>query len=191
MTAQLKNQDPFEPVDNTQMVAQMAQFSSLAGISEMNTTLKAIADKLGGTTTADAMSLCRPHRADRRQRPPMAAHRRRHRRRDRARRRRRPTSTSRSRTPTARCCKHRRRSARRPRARSTSTGTARPTPARPPAPARSRSRVTAQNDGGRRRRHQPRLGARHRRSRCRADGSPVLTLPGLGQVPVTAVRKIG
>src|SRR3546814_11564785 len=34
MTAQLKNQDPFSPVDNTQMVAQMAQFSSVAGIAE-------------------------------------------------------------------------------------------------------------------------------------------------------------
>ena len=54
MTAQLNNQDPFAPVDNTQMVAQMAQFSSLAGISEMSTTLKAISDKLGATTTADA-----------------------------------------------------------------------------------------------------------------------------------------
>jgi flagellar basal-body rod modification protein FlgD len=56
MTAQLKNQDPFEPVDNTQMVAQMAQFSSLAGITEMSTTLKAIADKLGGASTSDAVS---------------------------------------------------------------------------------------------------------------------------------------
>ncbi|WP_316714810.1 flagellar hook assembly protein FlgD [Sphingosinithalassobacter sp. CS137] len=56
MTAQLKNQDPFEPVDNSQMVAQMAQFSSLAGISEMNSTLKAISERLGGTTTADALS---------------------------------------------------------------------------------------------------------------------------------------
>lgn len=56
MTAQLKNQDPFSPVDNTQMVAQMAQFSSLAGISEMNTTLKAMAEKLGAATTADAVS---------------------------------------------------------------------------------------------------------------------------------------
>ena len=56
MTAQLKNQDPFAPVDNTQMVAQMAQFSSLAGISEMNTTLKAMADKLSAGTTADAVS---------------------------------------------------------------------------------------------------------------------------------------
>ncbi|WP_298668526.1 flagellar hook capping FlgD N-terminal domain-containing protein [uncultured Sphingomonas sp.] len=56
MTAQMQNQDPFAPVDNTQMVAQMAQFSSLAGISDMSTTLKAISDKLGATTTADAVS---------------------------------------------------------------------------------------------------------------------------------------
>jgi len=56
MTAQLKNQDPFEPVDNSQMVAQMAQFSSLSGITEMNSTLKAIAERLNGTSTGDAMS---------------------------------------------------------------------------------------------------------------------------------------
>ena len=40
MTTQLSQQDPFDPVDNQQMVAQMAQFSSLAGISETNTTLQ-------------------------------------------------------------------------------------------------------------------------------------------------------
>lgn len=56
MTAQMQNQDPFDPVDNTQMVAQMAQFSSLAGISEMSSTLKAISDKLGATTASDAMA---------------------------------------------------------------------------------------------------------------------------------------
>jgi flagellar basal-body rod modification protein FlgD len=55
MTAQLQNQDPFEPVDNTQMIAQMAQFSSLAGISEMSSTLKAIADKLGATSPGEAL----------------------------------------------------------------------------------------------------------------------------------------
>ena len=55
MTAQLKNQDPFAPVDNTQMVAQMAQFSSLSGISEMNSTLKAISDRLTGTSLNDAL----------------------------------------------------------------------------------------------------------------------------------------
>ena len=54
MTAQMQNQDPFNPTDNTQMVAQMAQFSSLAGISEMSSTLKAIADKLGAPRSADA-----------------------------------------------------------------------------------------------------------------------------------------
>ena len=56
MTAQMQNQDPFDPVDNTQMVAQMAQFSSLAGISEMATTLKAIAEKLGATSASEAMA---------------------------------------------------------------------------------------------------------------------------------------
>ena len=56
MTAQLKNQDPFSPVDNTQMVAQMAQFSSVAGISEMNTTLKSISDRLGASSATDAMA---------------------------------------------------------------------------------------------------------------------------------------
>jgi flagellar basal-body rod modification protein FlgD len=56
MTAQLRNQDPFNPVDNTQMVAQMAQFSSLSGITEMSTTLKTIAAKLTGTSATDAMA---------------------------------------------------------------------------------------------------------------------------------------
>lgn len=55
MTAQLKNQDPFAPVDNTQMVAQMAQFSSLSGITEMSSTLKAIASQLGGGSLTDAL----------------------------------------------------------------------------------------------------------------------------------------
>ncbi len=56
LTTQLKNQDPFEPMDNTQMVAQMAQFSSVAGISEMNKTLSGVATKLGSTTATDALS---------------------------------------------------------------------------------------------------------------------------------------
>ncbi len=56
MTAQMQNQDPFNPVDNTQMVAQMAQFSSLAGISEMSTTMKSIAEKLNTTSASDAMA---------------------------------------------------------------------------------------------------------------------------------------
>ena len=50
MTAQLSQQDPFNPVDNQQMVAQMAQFSSLAGISETNTTLQKISEQLTAQT---------------------------------------------------------------------------------------------------------------------------------------------
>jgi flagellar basal-body rod modification protein FlgD len=56
LTTQLKNQDPLSPMDNTQMVAQMAQFSSVAGISEMNKTLTGVATKLGSTSASDAMS---------------------------------------------------------------------------------------------------------------------------------------
>lgn len=50
MTTQLKEQDPFNPVDNQAMVAQMAQFSSVAGISEMNTSLKAISEQISAQT---------------------------------------------------------------------------------------------------------------------------------------------
>eukprot|EP00456_Euglypha_rotunda_P068811 TRINITY_DN6026_c0_g1_i1.p1 TRINITY_DN6026_c0_g1~~TRINITY_DN6026_c0_g1_i1.p1 ORF type:complete len:105 (+),score=25.80 TRINITY_DN6026_c0_g1_i1:158-472(+) len=50
MTAQLSQQDPFNPVDNQAMVAQMAQFSSLAGITETNTTLQTISDQLTAQT---------------------------------------------------------------------------------------------------------------------------------------------
>ena len=50
MTTQLKEQDPFSPVDNQAMVAQMAQFSSVAGISEMNIALKSISTQIGQQT---------------------------------------------------------------------------------------------------------------------------------------------
>ena len=50
MTAQLSSQDPFNPVDNQEMVAQMAQFSSLAGVSETNTVLKSISEQLTAQT---------------------------------------------------------------------------------------------------------------------------------------------
>jgi len=42
LTTQLKYQDPTAPTDNSQMVAQMAQFSTLSGISELNTTASTI-----------------------------------------------------------------------------------------------------------------------------------------------------
>ncbi|PEQ14455.1 hypothetical protein B2G71_02350 [Novosphingobium sp. PC22D] len=48
MTVQIQNQDPFDPVDQKDMLAQMAQFSSLAGTTEMGDTLKQISEKLDG-----------------------------------------------------------------------------------------------------------------------------------------------
>jgi flagellar basal-body rod modification protein FlgD len=56
MTTQLKTQDPFDPVDNTQMVAQMAQFSSVAGIAEMNASLKQISADIASSRIGDAAS---------------------------------------------------------------------------------------------------------------------------------------
>ena len=56
MTTQLTTQDPFNPVDNTQMVAQMAQFSQVAGIAQMNQSLQTIAASLGGNRLSDAAS---------------------------------------------------------------------------------------------------------------------------------------
>ena len=50
MTAQLSQQDPFNPVDNQQMVAQMAQFSSLAGINDTNSALAKISEQLTAQT---------------------------------------------------------------------------------------------------------------------------------------------
>lgn len=54
MTTQLKFQDPFDPLDNQAMVAQLAQFSSVAGISEMKQSLSDIASILGNNRLSDA-----------------------------------------------------------------------------------------------------------------------------------------
>jgi flagellar basal-body rod modification protein FlgD len=54
MTTQMTTQDPFNPVDNTQMVAQMAQFSQVAGISEINKNIAALASALGSGRLSDA-----------------------------------------------------------------------------------------------------------------------------------------
>lgn len=54
LTTQMQQQDPFNPVDNTQMVAQMAQFSSTAGIAEMNQSLKSMASDISASRIGDA-----------------------------------------------------------------------------------------------------------------------------------------
>lgn len=54
LTVQIQQQDPFDPVDNKEMLAQMAQFSSLAGIGDVNTTLEAMSGKLDKLIDANA-----------------------------------------------------------------------------------------------------------------------------------------
>ena len=46
LSAQLQNQDPTKPADNTAMVAQLAQFTSLSATTSMGSTLTQIAGKL-------------------------------------------------------------------------------------------------------------------------------------------------
>ena len=54
LTVQMQQQDPFDPVDNKEMLAQMAQFSSVAGITDVNATLKEISAKLDTLAAATA-----------------------------------------------------------------------------------------------------------------------------------------
>ncbi len=46
MTVQMQQQDPFNPVDQKEMLAQMAQFSALSETAEVNQTLKQISARL-------------------------------------------------------------------------------------------------------------------------------------------------
>lgn len=57
MTTQMKLQDPLEPVDNKEMIAQMAQFSSLAGIDQINQTLGGIATRLDAVIAMQSAAL--------------------------------------------------------------------------------------------------------------------------------------
>ena len=57
MTTQLQQQDPFDPVDNKDMLAQMAQFTQLSGIAEMGDTLKLIAGKLDAVLSAQSATI--------------------------------------------------------------------------------------------------------------------------------------
>ena len=57
MTTQLQNQDPFAPMENAEFIAQMAQFSTVTGITDMGTQLKGIAEQLGEFRIATAANL--------------------------------------------------------------------------------------------------------------------------------------
>jgi flagellar basal-body rod modification protein FlgD len=61
MSAQLRNQDPFAPMENGEFLAQMAQFSTVSGLETINQTLAGIGEQIGGNRIATASSLMGQH----------------------------------------------------------------------------------------------------------------------------------
>jgi len=57
MITQLKNQDPFKPMDPAQYVGQLAQFSSVSGLSEINKNISALTSSLRGNQVLDGAAL--------------------------------------------------------------------------------------------------------------------------------------
>ena len=57
MTTQLKNQDPFKPLDGTEMVSQLAQFGTVSGVQQMNTTLGALSASLRSSQALSGASM--------------------------------------------------------------------------------------------------------------------------------------
>jgi flagellar basal-body rod modification protein FlgD len=57
MLTQLKHQDPFKPMDPAQQVGQLAQFSSVSGLAEMNKQISSLTDSLRGNQVLDGAAL--------------------------------------------------------------------------------------------------------------------------------------
>jgi flagellar basal-body rod modification protein FlgD len=57
MIAQLKNQDPMKPLDPSQYVGQLAQFSSVAGLKEINTAISTLTASLRGNQVLDGAAM--------------------------------------------------------------------------------------------------------------------------------------
>ncbi|MFJ2694517.1 flagellar hook assembly protein FlgD [Pseudomonas sp. NPDC087336] len=57
LVTQLKNQNPLEPQDNGEFVAQLAQFSSLEGITTLNDTVSGIAGNYNSSQALQASAL--------------------------------------------------------------------------------------------------------------------------------------
>lgn len=57
LVAQLNNQDPMNPMDNAQMTSQMAQINTVAGISQLNETMKSMSSQLLSTQILQSASM--------------------------------------------------------------------------------------------------------------------------------------
>src|SRR3569623_2873173 len=57
MTSQLQNQDPLKPLDNSEFVSQMAQFSTVSGIQALQNSFSTLATSLSPGQALQAASL--------------------------------------------------------------------------------------------------------------------------------------
>lgn len=57
LTAQVQNQDPLNPMDNSDMTSQMAQLSAVEGITQLNSTLDTLMNSLSSNQTLEAASM--------------------------------------------------------------------------------------------------------------------------------------
>lgn len=57
MLAQMQNQDPFEPMENGEFVAQLAQFSSVTGLAEISESVATLSDVLLANQTLQASTM--------------------------------------------------------------------------------------------------------------------------------------
>jgi len=57
MLAQLENQDPLKPLDPSQFLGQLAQFSTVTGIQSMQSSLEALSTTLGSSTLLEGATL--------------------------------------------------------------------------------------------------------------------------------------
>lgn len=57
LTAQIRNQDPLNPLDNNQMTSQLAQISTVDGIERLNTTLQTLMSSSSETSVLQSAAL--------------------------------------------------------------------------------------------------------------------------------------
>lgn len=57
LVAQMKNQDPLNPLDNAEVTTQMAQISTVSGIEKLNAALRALAGSFGEAQSLQAAAL--------------------------------------------------------------------------------------------------------------------------------------
>ncbi|MFS2224023.1 flagellar hook assembly protein FlgD [Pantoea sp. B65] len=57
LVAQLQNQDPTNPMENSELTSQLAQINTVSGIEKLNTTLASISSQINSNQSLDASTL--------------------------------------------------------------------------------------------------------------------------------------